>query len=72
MEEFEIFNTNNNNFLVFGREYKNRFIELNDIQVPYTHYLQNISANAEVAELKDETCREYKLDNENKIEYLKI
>ena len=34
MEEFEIFNTNNNNFLVFGREYKNRFIELNDIQVP--------------------------------------
>ena len=34
MEEFKIFNTNNNNFLVFGREYKKRFIELNDIQVP--------------------------------------
>ena len=34
MKEFEIFNTNNNNFLVFGREYKKRFIELNDIQVP--------------------------------------
>ena len=34
MEEFEIFNANNNNFLVFGREYKNKFIELNDIQVP--------------------------------------
>ena len=45
-------------------------LDLNDIQVPYTPYLQNISANAEVAELKDETCREYKLDNENKIKFL--
>ena len=34
LEEFEIFNENKNNFLVFGREYKNKFIELDDIQIP--------------------------------------
>jgi len=34
MEEFQIFNVNNNKFLVFGREYKNKFIELKDIQIP--------------------------------------
>ncbi len=34
IEEFEIFNKNENNFLVFGREYKNKFIELGDIQIP--------------------------------------
>ena len=34
MEEFQIFNKNNNKFLVFGREYKDKFIELKDIQIP--------------------------------------
>ena len=45
-------------------------LDLNNIQVPNTPYLQNISANAEVAELKDDSCREYKLNNENKIKFL--
>ena len=34
IEEFEIFNENKNNFLVFGREYKNKFLELSDIKIP--------------------------------------
>ena len=45
-------------------------LDLNNIQVPYTPYLQSISANAEIAELKDDSCREYKLNNENKIKFL--
>tara|TARA_Y100001935_G_C17307472_1_gene513308 strand:+ start:2645 stop:3754 length:1110 start_codon:yes stop_codon:yes gene_type:complete len=34
LEEFDIFNENNIYFLVFGRERKGHFIELNDVEIP--------------------------------------
>jgi hypothetical protein len=34
LAEFDIFNQNKNQFLVFGRKYQNKFIELKDVQLP--------------------------------------
>ena len=34
LKELEIFNSNNNNFLVFGREVEGSFISLQDINIP--------------------------------------
>ena len=34
LEELDIFNSNNNNFLVFGREVEGSFISLQDINIP--------------------------------------
>ena len=39
LKELEIFNENNNHFLVFGREYQGKFTTLSDVQLP-----DNISA----------------------------
>ena len=34
LAELEIFNANNNNFLVFGREVEGSFVSLQDINIP--------------------------------------
>lgn len=34
LAQFDIFNKNNNKFLVFGRKYQDKFIELKDVQLP--------------------------------------
>ena len=34
LKELEIFNENNNHFLVFGREYQGKFTTLSDVQLP--------------------------------------
>jgi len=45
-------------------------LDLNEIQVPHTPYLNNIVAYSEIAEIDDKKCRIYNLKNDNDTKFI--